>query len=68
MKNEAMRDDDSLWTVKAVATYLNCSVSKVYKLAEAGGIPCFHVGALLRFHPRTVREWATTLAERGGVS
>ncbi len=49
---------ESLWTVQQVAAYLQASTSYVYKAAERGEIPCRRIGALLRFVPAAVRDWA----------
>ena len=48
----------SLWTAADVARYLSSSVSFVYKIAEAGRLPCLRVGSMLRFDPETVRAFA----------
>ena len=47
-----------LWTAADVARYLKSSVSFVYKVAEAGRLPCLRVGSMLRFDPETVRAFA----------
>jgi excisionase family DNA binding protein len=49
---------ESLWTAKDVAGFLKVSRSWVYQKAEAGDLPCLHVGGLVRFEPETVRAWA----------
>lgn len=46
---------ESLWTAKQVAQYLNVSLSWVYHRAEAGLLPCFRLGPLLRFDPSAIR-------------
>jgi excisionase family DNA binding protein len=48
----------ALWTAADVARYLRTSVSFVYKVTEAGRLPCLRVGAMLRFDPETVRAFA----------
>lgn len=48
----------SLWTVKNVAEFLQCSRDFVYEHAEDGTLPCLRIGALLRFEPETIRRWA----------
>ena len=48
----------TLWTAADVARYLRTSVSFVYKVTEAGSLPCLRVGAMLRFDPETVRAFA----------
>jgi excisionase family DNA binding protein len=49
---------EPLWSVVDVATYLKASRSWVYQKAEAGLLPCLHLGGLLRFEPTAVRAWA----------
>ena len=49
---------ETLWTVHDVATYLQASVSYVYKAAERGDLPRRRLGALLRFVPTDIRAWA----------
>lgn len=58
---------EPLWTVQQVAAYLQASTSYVYKAAERGEIPCRRIGALLRFVPSSVREWAEGRAVRRGA-
>ena len=48
----------SLWTAADVARYLRSSLSFVYKVAEAGKLPCLRVGSMLRFDPDDVRAFA----------
>lgn len=50
--------DDTLWDANDVARYLKASRSWVYQRAEAGLIPYFRIGGLLRFDPPTIRAWA----------
>jgi excisionase family DNA binding protein len=47
-----------LWTAADVARYLRSSLSFVYKVSEAGKLPCLRVGSLLRFDPEAVRAFA----------
>ncbi len=66
------QSDETLWTVAAVAAFLNCSRSWVYQRAEAGILPCFKVGAMLRFEPAAIRayvrgEWQPSLAPLSAV-
>ena len=49
---------EGLWTALDVARYLKASRSWVYQKAEAGLLPSFHIGGLLRFNPEVVRAWA----------
>lgn len=48
---------DALWDAKDVARYVKGSVSWVYKVAEAGLLPCLRIGSMLRFEPATVRAF-----------
>ena len=47
---------EALWTVRDVARFLAMSTSWVYKEAEAGRLPCFRIGAALRFQPEAIRR------------
>ena len=49
---------DELWDANQVARYLKVSRSWVYQRAEAGLLPCLHVGGLIRFDQETVRAFA----------
>lgn len=55
-----MADDlaPTLWTAGDAARYLRASLSFVYKVAEAGKLPCLRVGSMLRFDPEVVRAFA----------
>jgi excisionase family DNA binding protein len=48
---------EPLWKVADVARFLSMSDSWVYKEAEAGRLPCFRLGAALRFRPEAIRRW-----------
>ena len=50
--------DDRLWDAADVAGYLTVSRSMVYKLEQAGELPCVRIGARVRFEPGTVRAFA----------
>ena len=56
--HEHGRERPAMWTVQDVAAYLKVSRSWVYKAAESGDIPCRRIGALLRFSPARIEEWA----------
>ena len=47
-----------LWTAPDVARYLRSSLSFVYKVSEAGKLPCLRVGSMVRFDPEAVRAFA----------
>ena len=49
---------EALWDANDVAHYLKVSRSWVYQKAEAGLLPSFRIGGLLRFNPEAVRAWA----------
>ena len=44
-------------TVKQVAEYLQVNERTIYKLAQAGKIPCFKVAGTWRFWKREIDEW-----------
>ena len=50
--------DSKLWTVGDVAEYLQASQSWVYKKATAGELPVRRMGAMLRFVPSQIRDYA----------
>lgn len=52
-----MITSEPLWKVDDVARYLAMSRSYIYKEAEAGRLPCFRIGAALRFEPPAIRKW-----------
>ncbi|MFH1824113.1 MAG: helix-turn-helix domain-containing protein [Candidatus Firestonebacteria bacterium] len=45
-------------TVKQVAEYLQVNDGTIYKLAQAGKIPCFKVAVTWRFWKRNIDEWS----------
>jgi len=49
---------DTLWTVVEVAEFLQVSRSWVYRAAEGNLLPHMRIGALLRFSPAEIREYA----------
>lgn len=57
-------EEERLWTVREVASYLSCSASWVYQAVAAGRIPVVRIGALVRFEPTAIRAWVH--GERGG--
>lgn len=50
--------DDRLWNAEDVAGFLSVSRSMVYKLEQAGELPCVRIGARVRFDPAVVRAFA----------
>lgn len=53
---------EPLWKVRDVAKYLSMSVSYVYKLVEAGDLPCVRLGAAVRFQPAAIRAHVERMA------
>jgi predicted DNA-binding transcriptional regulator AlpA len=49
---------DSLWDANDVAAYLKVSRSWVYLQKERGALPYLKIGALVRFVPEVVRQFA----------
>lgn len=56
--------DHALWDTNDVAAYLKVSRSWVYHQAEAGLLPHMRIGALLRFDPAVIREFALGRAHK----
>lgn len=50
--------DERALTVRQVAKYLQVNERTVYKLAQAGKIPCFKVAATWRFWKREIDRWS----------
>lgn len=50
-------NSESLMTLKEVAEYLRLSEDKVYKMAQAGEIPCFKIGKQWRFRRSEIDRW-----------
>lgn len=48
---------DQIMTVKEVAEYLKLNDRTVYRMAAAGDIPAFKVGASWRFKQSELEEW-----------
>ncbi|HET6446804.1 MAG TPA: helix-turn-helix domain-containing protein [candidate division Zixibacteria bacterium] len=46
-----------IMTVDEVATYLRVSQATIYRLAQAGKIPCGKVGRAWRFRKKTIDLW-----------
>jgi excisionase family DNA binding protein len=58
MSQQSSERDEPRWRVDDVASYLQCSKSRVYKGAEAGTLPCVRLDGLLRFDPDQIRAYA----------
>ena len=56
-RKQADHEPSSLLDAGGAATYLNLSVSWVYKAAERGELPCLRIGTALRFDPEALRSW-----------
>lgn len=54
-----------LWKVADVAKYLRVSNSWVYHQAESGRLPCIRLGALVRFDPTSVIDFAKRESGQG---
>lgn len=50
----------ALWDANDVANFLKVSRSWVYQRAQAGLLPCLHVGGLLRFDPDAIQAFVRT--------
>jgi len=48
---------DQILTVKEVAGYLKVNDRTIYRMATAGKIPAFKVGASWRFKSSEINEW-----------
>jgi len=48
---------DQIMTVKEVADYLKVNDRTIYRMAAAGKIPAFKVGASWRFKSKEINEW-----------
>lgn len=57
-REQVITQFEALWDVLAVARYLSVSRSMVYKLEQAGELPCVRIGACVRFEPAVVRAFA----------
>ena len=57
MSADLVEPDEKLWTARDVASYLQASISYVYKAAERGEIPCLRIGSMLRFEPSAIRAF-----------
>ena len=49
--------EDAVFTVQEVASYLRMQPVTIYKHAKCGKLPCFKVGANLRFKRSTIDRW-----------
>ena len=56
--------EEKALTVKQVAEYLQVNERTIYKLAQAGKIPCFKVAGTWRFWKREIDEWTQNRATK----
>jgi excisionase family DNA binding protein len=49
--------DDTILTIKEVASYLKVNERTVYRLAVSGDIPAFKVGGSWRFRKEALEQW-----------
>ena len=61
-------EPESLWDAEAAARYLNVSRSLIYKLEQAGELPCMKIGSCIRFEPGEVRAFARGEHSMGGIA
>ena len=59
---EQIEQSDHALTADDLARLLRVHKLTVYRLAQAGTLPCFRVGTCVRFEPRAVAAW---LRQRG---
>ena len=59
MKRRQTVEPSRIMTVAEVAQHLRLHPAKVYKLARAGQIPVFKVGADYRFYRDEIENWMT---------
>jgi excisionase family DNA binding protein len=60
MENPAITivgENNSIMTVRDVASYLRLSEAKVYRLAKEGSVPSFRLGKSWRFRRDLLDEW-----------
>ena len=65
-EEQVIEEDEALLDAKQVARLFKASPSWVYKAAQRGTIPSIHIGALLRFEPKAMREWLAQ--QRSGLT
>ena len=50
-------NSEDVLKVPAVAKLTGLGASSVYRAAERGNLPCFRVGAAIRFRRSTIESW-----------
>jgi excisionase family DNA binding protein len=68
-EGNASVDESRVMTLRAVAAYLNCHVSTIYRLVKAGQLPAFRLGigdsrGEWRFLRSDIDAWITGRLER----
>ena len=58
---------DQILTVKQVADYLKVNERTVYRMAAAGKIPAFKVGASWRFEQAEIAKWIKEKSNNSGI-
>ena len=56
-------NEDTVFTVQELASYLRMKPVTIYKHAKAGKLPCFKVGANWRFKKSTIDRWISEQEE-----
>jgi excisionase family DNA binding protein len=54
---EMIASRDKAWKLEELASLLNCSRGKLYKMVNTGRIPYIRVGSMIRFDPKSTSEW-----------
>lgn len=52
-----MAANEEIMTIREVASYLRVHHTTLYRLVDAGRLPCFKVGADYRFRRKAIEEW-----------
>lgn len=56
-------EDDAVFTVQELSSYLRMKPVTIYKHAKAGKLPSFKVGASWRFKKSTIDRWIANQEE-----
>ncbi len=62
-----MPEEDQVFTVQELATYLRMQPVTIYKHTKAGKLPCFKVGANWRFKKTTIDRWISDQEAKEGI-
>jgi excisionase family DNA binding protein len=55
--SEQISSRDKAWKLEELASLLNCSRGKLYKMVNSGRIPYIRVGSMIRFDPKSTSAW-----------